>query len=134
MSVPDNGGLSGAHARPAFERRMVLVDRGLHHPANVECFLSAGVGLVGKDVADTSEAFFPRCAVRVFANVAVDWVAGCGGTRESFAAHDVSVFVMRQQDVASLIDVTRPVLGLPVQAHDAVISADPKIVFSGNAA
>ena len=41
---------------------------------------------------------------------------------------------MPQQDVAGFIDVARPVLGLTVDSHDAVVAANALVVLGGDTA
>ena len=113
---------------------MVLIDDRLHHLANLESLLSAGVGFIGQDVADARETLLTVFAVDIIANVALDRVASLSGPGESFARLDVSVVVMTHQNVTRFIDVFGPVLCLSVQAHDAVVAADALVIFGGDAA
>jgi hypothetical protein len=50
---------------------MVLIDDRLHHLANIESLLSAGVGFIRQDVADARETLLTVFAVDIIANVAM---------------------------------------------------------------
>ena len=68
------------------------------------------------------------------AHVALDRVAGLGAAREALAGRDVGVLVVAVQDAARAGEVGRPVLGLAVGAHDAVVAADAEVVLGRDAA
>ncbi len=73
-------------------------------------------------------------AVGIELHIAVDGIVGDGAPREALARRDVGVFVMPHENVAGLVDVAGEVLGLAVEAHDAVVAADALIVLGRHAA
>ena len=74
MGIPHDGGLRRAHAGPALQWRVVLVDGRHHHLADVEGFLAPRVGLVRQDLADQRESVFATVvpAVRIDLHVAIN--------------------------------------------------------------
>ena len=110
VSVPDYACLSGPHAGPAFEWKMVLVHDRPHHLANVEGLLASGIGLVGENLADQCETV-SAMTVRIEPYITVDRIDGRSLARKSLAGRHVGVFIMAQEDVAGFIDVPGPVLG-----------------------
>ena len=110
---------------------MVLVDHRTHDRSNVERLLAVLVGARREDVADGREVA-GRMHVREGANVAVHRVGGVGAAREAFSWSDIRVIVVGEQHVAGCLEVRRPVLGLPVGSHHAVITADAEVVLRRN--
>ena len=102
-----------------------------HHRADVERLLATGV--LGEDLADGREVAC-RARVRRGRDVAVDRVARRRGPREPLARRPVRVRVVGEQDVDAPRDVRRPVLRLPVRAHDPVVAADAEVVLGRDAA
>src|SRR5215472_12961924 len=109
MSIPYHGSLGSSHAGPAFQWNVVLVDHGLHHAANIEGFLSSGVGFVREYLTHSIERGFKNVGVRIRLDVPVTGVVGSGPTGKSLAAHNVGVLVVLQQDMAGLTNVPCPV-------------------------
>ena len=95
-------------------------------------FLRSLLVLVGEDVADGRE-FAGRMYVREAANVAVHRVGSVGAAREAFSRSDIRVIVVGEQHVARCLEVRRPVLGLTVGSHHAVVAADAEVVLRRNA-
>ena len=108
---------------------MVLVHSSHHHFADVEGFLASGIGLVRQDFSDARETLFAILTVRIGLDIPIYWVRCLCSSGESLAWQYISVFVVAEEDVTGVIDVPGPVLGLAVETHDAVIAADPLIVF-----
>src|SRR5579862_5340984 len=131
MAIPNHRGFRSPHAGPALHRGMILIDRRGHDLANLKRSFTAGIGLVGHDVADSLESLFAACqlAMRMRPDVAVGGIGSGVPAGKAFAGKHVSVVVVAQQDVAGFINVVRPVLRLAVDAHEAVVTADALVVF-----
>ena len=129
VRVPHDGDLGIAPARPSFERRVILVADGLHHPPDVEGLLAPGVGRVAEHVADGLEVGAVELAVPEAAHVAIGGVGRRRPSREPIACQHVGVIVVPQQDAAGLGQVAREVLRLAVGSHDPLVAADPEVVF-----
>ena len=69
------------------------------------------------------------CSCGKVANVAVHRVGSLRAAREAFSRSDIRVVVVREQYVARCLKVGRPVLGLTVGSHHAVIAADAEVVL-----
>src|SRR5579863_7523101 len=65
----------------------------------------------------------------VVPHVAIDGINGFCLPREALTGCDISVLVVPEEDMAGVVDVPRPVLGLPVEAHDAIVTADSQVVL-----
>ena len=140
MGIPHDRSLRRAHAGPALQRRMVLVDGRHHHFANIKRSLAPRVGLVRQDVADQFEAVFrigiaiAVPAVRIDLHISIQGIGSRGPPGEALARSHVGVVIVAQQNVAGFIDVAGPVLRLAVDTHDAVVAADSLIVLRRDAA
>src|ERR1039458_10791445 len=108
MCIPNHRRLRCAHASPALQRSMVLVDGRHHHCTNVERFLVPVVGHVRQYVAHTCETFL--AAVRIGSHVTGDGIGRLRPPWEPLTRRYVGVIVMAEQEVAGFINVPRPVL------------------------
>src|SRR5208337_265135 len=126
MGVPHHRGLRRAHPGPTLHWGVILIDGRHHHFANIKRFFAAGVGFVGHDIADPFEPVIPVAvlSVRMNSHVSINGIGGRRLTGEALAWSYVGVFIMAQQQMAGLINVLGPILRLPIEAHDAVVTAD----------
>ena len=83
VGVPDGRDLRLAHVRPALERRVVLVDHGTHHTADLERLAAARVVLAAEDLADHVEGSLGLVSIREGAHVTIDRIVGRDAPRES---------------------------------------------------
>src|SRR5579862_2352491 len=102
---------------------MILIDCRHHHAPNVERLLSSGISLIRQNLSNQGEAFVDLLAVRITLHIAVDGIAGCSASRKPLPRKNISMVVMPEKNLAGFINVPRPVLCLPVDPHDAVISS-----------
>src|SRR5437764_10287882 len=128
VRLPRHGHLGLAHPAPTLERRMVAVDHGPHHRADVERLLATGVGLLGEDLTYRAQVG-TRGAVRRGADIAVHGIHRRSTSWEALTGSHVGVLVIAEQHLAGARDIGRPVLGLPVGAHDPLVAADPEVVL-----
>ena len=66
-------------------------------------------------------------------NIAIDGISCHGLPRESLTRGYIGVLIMAKKNVTGIIDVLGPILRLAVEAHDAIIAADPLIILGRNA-
>ena len=128
MSVEHHGSVGFGHVGPPLEHRMVLVNHRAHDRANVERLLAVFVQACGEDVANGGE-LAGGMHVRVVANIAVRRVGSLGAAREPFSRSDIGVVVVGEEKGAGRLQVRRPVLGLTIGTHHAVIPADAEIIL-----
>ncbi len=123
--VDHHGGVGVRHARPAFGARVVGVADRRDHRADVEGLLAIRVVRGGEDLPHRREL----ARVRIVRHVPGERVGGLGPARARLARGHPGALVVPHQDAERAGQVRRPVLGLPVGAHHAVVAADAEVVL-----
>lgn len=113
VCIEHDRGVGVGHVGPALEHRVVLVDDGTHHRADVERLLPVRVGFRREDVADGGEVA-RRVDVRVDAHVAVDRVGRLRLAGETLAGSNVGMGVVPEEHLDCGGQVRGPVLCLAV--------------------
>src|SRR5207302_4837205 len=129
MRIPDHSRLGSPHAGPSLQGSMVLIDNRHHDFANVEGSFTSGICLLGENIPHTGEAAVPIFSMAKGLHITINRVGSCGSSWKALPRHNIGVLIVTEQDVTRLIDITGPILGLPIQAHDAIVATNALVVL-----